>query len=682
MFERILIANRGEITCRIIETCRRLGVETVAVYSDADRSARHVRLADTALPIGPAPAQESYLCGEKIISAALSSGAEAIHPGYGFLAENQSFARDCGDAGLVFVGPRPDTIEKMGSKSEAKKIMEAAGVPVVPGYHGEDQDPTRLAERASEIGYPLMIKAVAGGGGKGMRTVNDPNGFQDALDGAKREAMNAFGNDAVLLERRLRNPRHIEFQVFGDTQGHHVQLFERECSIQRRHQKIIEETPSPFVDYTLRARMAEAAVSAARAVDYMNAGTVEFIVDEDKSFYFMEMNTRLQVEHPVTEKVTGLDLVEWQLRVAAGEPLPMSQDEIHVRGHAIEARIYAENPTNEFLPSTGLVERFAHPAASPSIRTDTGVVSGDEITIHYDPMIAKLISYGPDRSTALRVLRDALSETAVFGPSTNLDLLRRIAAHEEFAAGGIDTGYIDRHLDELIGLVPPPDDVLVAAAARWMHDRETAHRLHVSQASDTTDAASPWSIADGWQANGRSRNRLIFGTADNTRYHVAITGWHERYRVELNDQAHEVEVTAAVGHEFTLNIDSHTHRMTIVRHGHQALVSNGDSSWELAAVDPTEHSKTTSADDKHPGAPMPGRIVAIHVGEGDHVDQGQPLLVLEGMKMEYTLKARVSGSVENIHYQVGDMVDAEVPLVDIAETGSEPGSEPGSESKF
>ncbi|HET7922818.1 MAG TPA: acetyl-CoA carboxylase biotin carboxylase subunit, partial [Gammaproteobacteria bacterium] len=449
MFKKILIANRGEIACRVIRTCRRLGVATVAVYSVADRYALHVQQADEAVFIGPAPAAESYLDMERILAAAKQTGAEAIHPGYGFLSENSEFARRCRKAGIVFIGPSPESMDAMASKSAAKALMEKAGVLVTPGYHGDDQSPKTLEAEAKKIGFPLMIKATAGGGGKGMRIVRAAKDFKDALDGAKRESKGAFGDYHVLLEKYIEHPRHIEFQVFGDARGNVVHLFERECTLQRRFQKVVEETPSPFLDEATRAKMGEAAVAAAKAVKYVNAGTIEFIVGADKAFHFMEMNTRLQVEHPITEEITGLDLVEWQLRVACGEKLPLSQNQIASRGHAIEVRLYAENAAKGFLPVTGHIDKFATPSAS-YVRVDTGVRSGDDISIFYDPMIAKISVSGTGRSEAIARLQTTLAETAVFGLVTNLPLLRGIARHPGFAAGKFDTGFIERELDALL----------------------------------------------------------------------------------------------------------------------------------------------------------------------------------------------------------------------------------------
>lgn len=651
MFKKTLIANRGEIACRIITTCQRLGIRTVAVYSDADRAARHVRLADEAVHIGGAAPADSYLRGDVIIAAAKNAGAEAIHPGFGFLSENSTFARDCASAGLVFIGPSPDSMDAMASKSAAKTLMEKAGVPVTPGYHGAEQSLEKLESEAARIGFPLMIKATAGGGGKGMRVVHTASDFKAALESAKREAKSAFGDDTVLLEKFVEGPRHIEFQVFGDTQGNVVHLFERECSIQRRYQKIIEETPSPFLDDAMRARMGAAAVAAAKAVNYCNAGTVEFIVGADRSFYFMEMNTRLQVEHPITELTTGLDLVEWQLRVAAGEALPLSQAAITRAGHAIEVRLYAEKPREDFLPSIGTLAAFVTPEPSDHFRLDTGVESGDAITIHYDPMIAKLIVRDTDRPAAIARLRDTLNYTAVFGLTTNLPLLRRIAGDNAFARGEIDTRYIDTHLADLNQETPPPAHVLDAAA--------------LDLALEETAGHSAWDRLDGFQANALGGRRIDWrdaaGTVTSRRLRDCGAHWL------LTDERGSREVRAALTdtHTLAVNCAGEDHSYAVWRLGDRTQIVWQDTAWELDRQHPYAASRQSGADDTHPGSPMPGRIVAALVAPGDTVAIGQPLLVLEGMKMEYTLKARVGGTVEKLLYNVGDLVDAEVPLVDI-----------------
>lgn len=662
MFNKVLIANRGEIACRIIETCREMGVATVAVYSDPDAQARHVRLADEAVRLGPAAAGESYLHTERVLEAARATGAEAIHPGYGFLSENPDFVRACDQAGIAFIGPRPETIDRMGSKSASKQLMTDAGVPVVPGYHGSDQDRKTLIAEAKKIGYPLMIKAVSGGGGKGMRVVHQADELEDALDGARREGESSFGDGRLLLEKYVEQPRHVEFQVFADRHGNTLHLFERECSLQRRYQKIVEETPSPVLDPDLRERMAEAAVAAARAVDYVNAGTVEFILGADGEFYFMEMNTRLQVEHPVTEMVCGLDLVAWQLRVAAGEELPCSQEELGQEGHAIEMRLYAEKPEEGFLPSTGRIRGLDCPGEDEGVRLDTGFEAGDEISIHYDPMIAKLIVHGGDRGEALRRLRRTLARTMVFGPGTNLGLLRAIAADPAFTRGEIDTGTVAERLDDWLAPQPPPARACIAAAV-W-------YCLEVQEmaAEDEHDPTSPWHLADGWQmvpGNGL-RTRLQGAETDDIlrlvprgRDHWEARAGDERREVRLRDLDEDDEPV------LVLEIDGRSHRFTVLAEGRQFLISEGDQAWPLERRPVHDIAGGLEADEANPGSPMPGRIVAVHVAEGDRVETGQALLVLEGMKMEYTVKAGVPGTVNQVHCAEGDMVDAEVPLVDI-----------------
>ncbi|HMB43701.1 MAG TPA: biotin carboxylase N-terminal domain-containing protein, partial [Luteimonas sp.] len=510
MFRKILIANRGEIACRVIRTARLLGIATVAVYSDADADAQHVRQADEAHPIGGARPQDSYLRGDRIIAVALAAGAEAIHPGYGFLSENADFADAVDAAGLVFIGPSGTTMRRMGSKAGAKDLMQAADVPVVPGYTGEDQSPQRLEAEADRIGYPLMIKAAHGGGGKGMRIVRAREEFLPNLLSCQREAASAFGRDRVLLERYIEQPRHIEIQIFGDIHGNVIHLGERECSAQRRYQKVLEESPSPFLTPQLRADMGAAAVQAGRAIDYANAGTVEFIVAPDGRFYFMEINTRLQVEHPVTEMVTGLDLVEWQLRVAAGEPLPLRQEQVESRGHALEVRLYAEDPEQNFLPGSGRLERLRLPTPSEHVRVDGGVVEGDTVTIFYDPMIAKVIAWDLDRPRALARLRGALSECEIVGPKSNIAFLEALIRHPVVVDASIDTGYLDRHLEEVLpgNPQPPPlEELAAAAAACLLYDEAAIARA----ARASGDPHSPWAIADGWRLGHAGMRQLAFG---------------------------------------------------------------------------------------------------------------------------------------------------------------------------
>ena len=531
MFDAVLIANRGEIACRVIRTLKRLGIRAIAVYSDADQGALHVAQADQAIRIGPAPASESYLRADAILDAARRAGAQAIHPGYGFLAENAGFARACRDAGLIFVGPSPEAIETMGAKDRAKAVAAAAEVPLVPGHHGGAQDDASLLEAAHELGFPVLLKAVAGGGGKGMRVVARPDEFAAALEGARREAQAAFGDERMLLERYLDAPRHIEVQVFGDRHGQVVHLFERDCSVQRRHQKVLEEAPAPGISAQQRAALGATAVRLARAIDYTGAGTIEFLMDQSGAFYFMEMNTRLQVEHPVTEMITGLDLVEWQLRVAAGERLPLSQKEIALAGHAIEGRLYAEDPEHGFLPSTGTLAHARLPASGPSVRVETGVRAGDRISPFYDPMLAKIVVWGPDRAAALRRLRGALFDTEVVGLSTNLEFLARVVDHDAFASGAVATAFVADHAAELLAPAPPPDDEALAIAALWLLCRQ--RREAVAAAAAGADPHSPWHRVDGWRLNdvGHQTLRLrAAGEVVEIDAQAESAGWRLRIR--------------------------------------------------------------------------------------------------------------------------------------------------------
>ncbi|TPG59831.1 ATP-grasp domain-containing protein [Roseomonas nepalensis] len=669
MFRKILIANRGEIACRVIATARRLGVATVAVYSEADAGARHARMADEAWPIGPAPARESYLVGERILDAARRSGAEAIHPGYGFLSENADFAAACRDAGIVFIGPPPDAIRAMGSKAESKALMERSGVPLVPGYHGADQDPGLLAREAVRIGYPVLIKASAGGGGKGMRIVAAPAELDAAVEGAKREALASFGDDRVLVEKYLTRPRHIEIQVFADTQGNTVSLFERDCSIQRRHQKVIEEAPAPGMDPARRRSMGEAAVAAARAVGYVGAGTVEFIAEGD-AFYFMEMNTRLQVEHPVTEMVTGLDLVEWQLRVAAGEPLPLGEDRLGLRGHAIEARVYAEDPTRDFLPAVGTLRHLRQPREVPGeVRVDTGVVEGDAITPNYDPMIAKLVVWGADRPAAVRRLAAALAEYEVVGLTTNLGLLRAIAAHPAFAAAELDTGFIARHAAALMpaGAEAPEGEreaVLAAAALTVLADRRAAAE---AAAGATGDPWSPWAAANAWRMNGDGYQDLRFreGEADPVTLRA-----HPRPDGSLRLDLPGGSVEAALSEDEAgalLRVDGVTRRLRVVRRGEELTVILAGRNHALLHDDPLAPPRTEAAGGQRVMAPVPGRVTRVMVAPGDAVAKDAPLLVVEAMKTEITLRAPREGRVAAVRCAVGDMVEEGVELVGFEE---------------
>ncbi|WP_024869924.1 acetyl/propionyl/methylcrotonyl-CoA carboxylase subunit alpha [Pseudoxanthomonas suwonensis] len=660
MFERILIANRGEIACRVIRTCRRLGIATVAVYSEADAGALHVRLADEAHCIGGAAPGDSYLRGDRVIEAALRSGAQAIHPGYGFLSENAGFAEAVAAAGLVFIGPPAGSMRKLGSKAGAKQLMAAAGVPVVPGYTGEDQSPNTLATEAARTGFPLMVKAAHGGGGKGMRVVHRLDDFMAALESCQREARNAFGNDRVLLERYVTSPRHIEVQVFGDSHGNVIHLNERECSAQRRYQKVLEESPSPFVTPQLRAAMGEAAVAAARAIGYVNAGTVEFIVDGDGQFYFMEINSRLQVEHPVTEMVTGLDLVEWQLRVAAGEPLPLEQDGIPRNGHAIEVRLYAEDPDAGFLPASGTLRALALPEASPQVRLDAGVEAGDTVTVHYDPMIAKLIVHDADRPRALARLREALAQCHVAGPKTNLAFLEALARHPAVVEGRIDTGYLDRHLDEfLAGDQAVPAEVLTAGAVALLL-REQAREA--ARAAASGDPTSPWHLADGWRLHGRAprRLRLQAGTAVHA---LAATGHGGDWQLQAGDTVHEVAGARLAGDRLQLRMDGQGRQWGCHFDGDTVELHDGQRRLWLRWL-PAERGQDAggSGGDGRVLAPMPGRVVLVKVQADQVVEAGAELLVMEAMKMELTVRAPRDGVVSELRAAAGDFVEADAVL--------------------
>ena len=660
MFTKILIANRGEIACRVIKTARRLGISTVAVYSEADATARHVTLADEAVEIGPASVRDSYLRGDRIIAAAQRTGAAAIHPGYGFLSENAGFAADCTAAGLVFVGPGAAAIRAMGSKSAAKSLIENTGVPVVPGYHGDDQSDDLLRAEADRIGYPVLLKPSAGGGGKGMRVVREALQFDAALAAARREASASFGDAHMLIEKFVTQPRHIEVQVFADAHGNVLHLFERDCSVQRRHQKIIEEAPAPGLTDRQRLTMGQAAVDAAKAVGYLGAGTVEFIVDSGGRFYFMEMNTRLQVEHPVTELITGQDLVEWQLLVAAGEPLPLSQGDLVINGHAIEARLYAEDPDRDFLPATGHLLHLRYPAAGRHVRIDTGVREGDPVSIHYDPLIAKLIVWDADRAGALRRLQTALRETQVIGVTTNLGFLTTVAAHDAFAAGGVDTGFIDRHRSDLAGIGgPPPDGALVVAALDVMLRQEARAR---SDAAVSGDPNSPWHSAGGWRLNETGTQTL----------HFVVDGIEQRVTVEYGGGEYQVRTpagpTRAAGHydtggDLTATLDGRRLRVTMVRQGDVITILHQGAQYRIEHMDPARRADSESGAAGGLTAPMPGRVTLVSVSEGDSVQRGDTLLILEAMKMEHSIIAPADGVVERLHYGQGDLVDEGAELL-------------------
>ena len=668
VFGKVLIANRGEIACRVIRTCRRMGIRTVAVYSEADADAQHVRLADEAWPIGGPRPQDSYLRGDAILEVARRSGAQAIHPGYGFLSENADFADAVEAAGIAFIGPKAASMRKMGSKAGAKDLMQAAGVPVVPGYTGEDQSPALLAREAARIGFPLMIKAAHGGGGKGMRIVRAQEEFAAALESCRREAANAFGRDRVLLERYVESPRHIEIQVFGDAHGNAIHLNERECSAQRRYQKVLEESPSPFLTPALRAAMGAAAVQAARAIDYANAGTVEFIVAPSGEFFFMEINTRLQVEHPVTEMTTGLDLVEWQLRVAAGEPLPLAQEGVPQLGHAIEVRLYAEDPEAGFLPGSGKLERLRLPKPSADVRIDPGVVEGDVVTIFYDPMIAKLIVHGADRGEALARMRDALAQCEVAGPKSNIAFLERLVRHPAIVDGSIDTGYLDRHLDEFVPQAGEgvAQDALVAAcvAQLLLQERDCA-----AAAAASGDPGSPWARADGWRLGHAGSRRIAF-LARGQRLVATARGSDGDYLVAAGDGADAAAIPVSGARLADGVLDARfgdSARRFLVHSGPgRLLVHDGVRRTLLEPVQVYRRADDASAaqDDKV-RAPMPGRVVVVRVREGDRVVAGQELVVVEAMKMELALKAPRDGIVAGVPASAGDFVDADAVLVSL-----------------
>ncbi|HEX7816677.1 acetyl/propionyl/methylcrotonyl-CoA carboxylase subunit alpha [Dyella sp.] len=664
MFERVLIANRGEIACRVIRTCRRLGIHTIAVYSQADADAQHVRLADEAWPIGgPRPA-DSYLRAEAILGVARRSGAQAVHPGYGFLSENTAFARACQDAGITFIGPNPESIDAMGSKAAAKALMEQHHVPLVPGYHGENQDDAYLGEQARKTGFPLMIKAASGGGGKGMRIVRGESEFADALASAQREAANAFGDTRVILERYVEHPRHIEFQVFGDKRGHVIHLNERECSAQRRYQKVLEETPSPFLTPERRAAMGAAAVAAAKAVDYVGAGTVEFIVGQDGEFFFMEMNTRLQVEHPVTEETLGLDLVEWQLRVAFGEPLPLRQEQVQAHGHAIEVRLYAEDPEQNFLPGSGKLLRLRLPTPSAHVRLDGGVIEGDTVTIFYDPMIAKLIVHDANRTQALQRLRQALAQSEIIGPKSNIAFLERLVRHPIVLEGRIDTGYLDRHLDQfLAGDEAPPARVFFAAAtAALLHDES-----HIATA--TEDPHSPWSQTDAWRV-GHEGKRIVALSWREQRHDIEAYGHAGHYRLALGDDLCHVQGARLEHGLLSARFDGQAQRTPLQVDAQRVLLHDAEGDrYSLARTSAFAWQSRQAGGGNQVAAPMPGRIVLVKAKPGDSVEEGQELLVMEAMKMELALKAPRAGTIESVSASQGDFVEADAVLVRFAQAG-------------
>jgi len=654
MFDKILIANRGEIACRVIRTARRMGIKTVAVYSDADSGALHVELADEAYRIGAAPAQESYLSIERIIAAAERSGAQAVHPGYGFLSENAAFAEAVEAAGLTFIGPQPSAIRAMGMKDAAKALMEQSGVPVVPGYHGDNQDPDFLAARAAEIGYPVLIKARAGGGGKGMRRVDDAQDFAASLDAARREALAAFGDDAVLIEKYLLRPRHIEVQVFGDRHGNAVHLFERDCSLQRRHQKVIEEAPAPGMTAEMRRVMGEAAVRAARAIDYRGAGTVEFIADVSDGlwpdrFFFMEMNTRLQVEHPVTEAISGVDLVEWQLRVAAGEPLPKKQAELAINGWAFEARVYAEDAEKGFLPATGKIERLAFPETG--VRVDAGIRAGDRISTHYDPLIAKLIVHGPNRQAALAGLRHALEATRIEGTVSNLAFLANLTRQEDFAGGHPDTGLIDRNLEMLTAAAETNGTAIALAAVL---------SLEAPQAG-----SDPWETLGHWQLwSEMQRIVTLHHAGDVSSLRVVARGF-DMFAVHNGQRVIPVRIVRRDGESVQVEADGRQVLVEVSRRGGHLSLRFDGAVHVFDLDDPLSAAAFEGAGSDRLAAPMPGFVKIVRAVAGSTVSKGDPLVVMEAMKMELTLAAPRDGVVETVAVSEGQQVSEGALLVSL-----------------
>ncbi len=646
MFRTLLIANRGEIACRIARTGRRLGIETIAVYSDADANALHVQAADRAYPIGPAAVRESYLNIPRIIETALRAGADAIHPGYGFLSENPAFAEACAAAGITFVGPPASAMRAMGSKSAAKALMEKSAVPLLPGYHGDRQEPAFLEEQATRIGYPVVIKAVSGGGGRGMRVVYARDEFAAALGSARQEAASAFGDDRVLIERYLQRPRHIEVQVFADTMGNAVHLFERDCSAQRRHQKVLEEAPAPGLSEARRQEMGQAAVAAALAVGYVGAGTVEFVVDAD-GFFFLEMNTRLQVEHPVTEAITGFDLVEWQLRVAAGEKLPAAQSDIAIHGHAIEARIYAEDPARDFAPSVGRLTMFRTPPETGGVRVDTGFATGDTVSIHYDAMLAKLICHGPTRAAALRRMWQALADCSVAGLASNLDLLGRLVAHPDFAAGGIDTGFIAREAGTLLAPPAAPPPAILAAAA-----------LAVLMTELTPASGDPWDARDLWWLNTTPARVLEFADGDN-RYPVTVVREGGAWRIgDIIGAAQPLDAGRLL-----VSLDGVLMTVAATVDSHTVTLRHNGLTWRLTLPDPMAASEEEEDAGDRLVAPIPGLVTQVLASVGDQVVRGQVLVVLEAMKTVFRLSALADTVVAEVSCTGGDMVQEGQVLV-------------------
>ena len=662
MINKLLIANRGEIACRVIKTANAQGIKTVAVYSDADKNALHVQMADEAVYLGPSPSKKSYLRGELIIEKAKELGVDAIHPGYGFLSENAEFANLCAKNNIIFVGPPASAIEAMGSKSAAKHIMEKAGVPLVPGYHGDDQSEAVLKGAADEMGYPVLLKAAAGGGGKGMRQVWSEKEFSQALNAAKRESMASFGDDHMLVEKYLTRPRHVEIQVFCDTHGNGVYLFERDCSVQRRHQKIIEEAPAPNMSQSVREKMGEAAILAAKAINYVGAGTVEFLLDEDDSFYFMEMNTRLQVEHPVTEMITREDLVHWQLTIAEGKPLPKQQNELTLTGHAFEARIYAEDPNNEFLPSTGTLRLLRTPKENDVVRVDTGVVEGDEVSVFYDPMIAKLVVWGENREIALKRLISALGDYYIDGVSTNIDFLKRVATHPAFVAAELTTTFVEKHHDSLFSATSEDaasDDTQVnipVMALLSLLNRKVSR-------SDKTP--SVWSTVGAWRANA-NHTEILTLLCNQEEVHVGVKhqrhGTEDAWELSVGDNSYNVK-GKLVDSALHATINGYKSTFTYSDNDGVFTLFNKDTHAKFSLISASLGDDNDDNGDANFSAPMNGTIVAHLVEKGVLVKKGEPILVMEAMKMEHSIIAPHDGAVEEFFFNPGELVDGGATLL-------------------
>jgi 3-methylcrotonyl-CoA carboxylase alpha subunit len=659
-FRTLLIANRGEIACRVIRTAKAIGLRTVAVYSEADRDAMHVAMADAAVLLGPPRARDSYLNIERVIDAARRSGAEAVHPGYGFLSENAEFAQACADAGLVFVGPSAAMMTAMGSKSGSKMLMEKAGVPLVPGYHGEAQDEATLAKAANKIGFPVLIKASAGGGGRGMRIVGSPNELAAAITSARREAKAAFGDDRLLIEKFVENPRHIEVQIIGDSHGNLLSLFERECTLQRRHQKVIEEAPSPTLNPAQREAVCAAARKAAAAVNYAGAGTIEFVSD-GKDVFFIEMNTRLQVEHPVTELITGIDLVEWQLRVAFGEKLPLNQDQIKFNGHAIEARVYAENPHKNFMPSVGRIRTWRTPDQSNGLRIDAGYREGDAVSPHYDAMLAKVIAWAPTRDAAIERLNRGLEETDVRGIVTNIPFLSALLTHPDVRANAIDTGFIERELKTLAPAPAAPGDLELCAAVAAILDDETK--------AARAEAHSPWRAA-GWMPVGRRQRLFAFRDRQGAERKITLKYGNGPATLSIDARDFAFTCSPAVDGGSDLTLDGMKSHILAVIEGHELYLRTRNGRFELHWVDPFGGDDEEQVGEDKIVAPLPGTVVALLAEEGARLEKGAAILTLEVMKMEQTLRAPFAGVLKLIKCKVGDIVQEGVELAEVEPLGS------------